>query len=72
MLALLFRLSFSHADGGGAYAFRVPPDKVIVFAKPPHGQTTFRAIVSAPRSRCVGRIPPVVSLNGSLMADRAS
>lgn len=30
-----------HADGGEAYAFQVPPRKVIAFAKSPHGQTTF-------------------------------
>jgi len=37
---------FSHSrDGGGshiAHVFRVPPGKVLAFAKLPHGQTTFR------------------------------
>ena len=37
---------FSHSgDGGGshiAHVFRVPPGKVLAFAKSPHGQTTFR------------------------------
>ena len=28
--------------GGAADVFRVPPSKVLVFAKAPHGQTTFR------------------------------
>ena len=28
--------------GGIADVFRVPPGKVLVFAKAPHGQTTFR------------------------------
>ncbi len=32
---------FGH-DGHIAYVFRVPPTKVIAFAKSPHGQTTFR------------------------------
>lgn len=29
-------------DGTRAYVFRVTPDKVLVFAKSPHGQTRFR------------------------------
>jgi hypothetical protein len=37
---------FRHTDEGGdghiAYVFRVPPAKVLAFAKSPHGQTTFR------------------------------
>jgi nitroimidazol reductase NimA-like FMN-containing flavoprotein (pyridoxamine 5'-phosphate oxidase superfamily) len=37
---------FSHTDAAGAshiaYVFRVPPAKVIAFAKSPHGQTTFK------------------------------
>lgn len=37
---------FGHLDGSGdshvAYVYRVPPDKVLAFAKSPHGQTTFR------------------------------
>lgn len=32
----------THADGGRAQVFQVPPRKVIAFAKSPHGQTTFR------------------------------
>jgi pyridoxine/pyridoxamine 5'-phosphate oxidase len=32
---------FGH-DGHVAYVFRVPPDKVLAFAKSPHGQTKFR------------------------------
>jgi general stress protein 26 len=38
---------FSHTDDAGAShvakVYRVPPDKVLAFAKSPHGQTTFRA-----------------------------
>jgi predicted pyridoxine 5'-phosphate oxidase superfamily flavin-nucleotide-binding protein len=37
---------FGHTDGSGdshiAYVYRVPPDKVLAFAKSPHGQTRFR------------------------------
>jgi hypothetical protein len=37
---------FGHTDGSGdthiAYVYRVPPAKVLAFAKSPHGQTTFR------------------------------
>jgi general stress protein 26 len=37
---------FGHTDESGgshiAYVYRVPPDKVLAFAKSPHGQTTFR------------------------------
>jgi len=37
---------FGHTDASGdshiAYVYRVPPDKVLAFAKSPHGQTTFR------------------------------
>jgi hypothetical protein len=36
---------FGHTDDGGthiAHVFRVPPAKVLAFAKSPHGQTTFR------------------------------
>jgi nitroimidazol reductase NimA-like FMN-containing flavoprotein (pyridoxamine 5'-phosphate oxidase superfamily) len=37
---------FGHTDSSGAshiaHVFRVPPAKVIAFAKSPHGQTTFR------------------------------
>jgi nitroimidazol reductase NimA-like FMN-containing flavoprotein (pyridoxamine 5'-phosphate oxidase superfamily) len=37
---------FGHTDTDGAthtaYVFRVPPAKVLAFAKSPHGQTTFR------------------------------
>jgi nitroimidazol reductase NimA-like FMN-containing flavoprotein (pyridoxamine 5'-phosphate oxidase superfamily) len=37
---------FCHTDDSGdshiAYVFRVPPAKVLAFAKSPHGQTTFR------------------------------
>jgi nitroimidazol reductase NimA-like FMN-containing flavoprotein (pyridoxamine 5'-phosphate oxidase superfamily) len=37
---------FGHTDTKGdshiAYVFRVPPDKVLAFAKSPHGQTRFR------------------------------
>jgi hypothetical protein len=37
---------FGHTDSSGdshiAYVYRVPPDKVLAFAKSPHGQTTFR------------------------------
>ncbi len=37
---------FGHTDDSGdshiAYVFRVPPDKVLAFAKGPHGQTRFR------------------------------
>ena len=37
---------FSHSGDGGdshiAHVFRVPPGKVLAFAKSPHGQTTFR------------------------------
>jgi nitroimidazol reductase NimA-like FMN-containing flavoprotein (pyridoxamine 5'-phosphate oxidase superfamily) len=37
---------FGHTDSQGAshnaHVFRVPPTKVIAFAKSPHGQTTFR------------------------------
>jgi predicted pyridoxine 5'-phosphate oxidase superfamily flavin-nucleotide-binding protein len=37
---------FGHTDENGdshiAYVFRVPPDKVLAFAKSPHGQTRFR------------------------------
>jgi pyridoxine/pyridoxamine 5'-phosphate oxidase len=37
---------FGHTDNSGAshiaYVFRVPPDKVLAFAKSPHGQTGFR------------------------------
>jgi hypothetical protein len=37
---------FGHTDGSGechiAHVYRVPPDKVLAFAKSPHGQTTFR------------------------------
>jgi nitroimidazol reductase NimA-like FMN-containing flavoprotein (pyridoxamine 5'-phosphate oxidase superfamily) len=37
---------FGHTDTSGdsyiAYVYRVPPDKVLAFAKSPHGQTTFR------------------------------
>jgi Pyridoxamine 5'-phosphate oxidase len=37
---------FGHTDGSGdshiAYVFRVPPAKVLAFAKSPHGQTRFR------------------------------
>jgi nitroimidazol reductase NimA-like FMN-containing flavoprotein (pyridoxamine 5'-phosphate oxidase superfamily) len=29
-------------DQVGAHVFRVPPDKVLAFAKSPHGQTAFR------------------------------
>ena len=32
---------FRHADGGGAAVFRIEPEKVLAFAKDPHGQTTF-------------------------------
>jgi general stress protein 26 len=36
---------FGHTDESGdshiAHVFRVPPDKVLAFAKSPHGQTTF-------------------------------
>ena len=37
---------FGHTDDAGdshiAYVYRVPPAKVLAFAKSPHGQTTFR------------------------------
>ena len=33
---------FGQTEGSIAYVFRVPPDKVLAFAKSPHGQTTFR------------------------------
>jgi hypothetical protein len=37
---------FGHTDDSGdshiAYVYRVPPDKVLAFAKSPHGQTRFR------------------------------
>jgi hypothetical protein len=37
---------FGHTDETGdshiAYVYRVPPTKVLAFAKAPHGQTTFR------------------------------
>jgi pyridoxine/pyridoxamine 5'-phosphate oxidase len=37
---------FGHTDRSGdshiAYVYRVPPDKVLAFAKAPHGQTRFR------------------------------
>ena len=37
---------FGHTDASGdshiAYVFRVPPAKVLAFAKSPHGQTAFR------------------------------
>jgi predicted pyridoxine 5'-phosphate oxidase superfamily flavin-nucleotide-binding protein len=37
---------FGHTDDNGdshiAYVYRVPPDKVLAFAKSPHGQTRFR------------------------------
>jgi nitroimidazol reductase NimA-like FMN-containing flavoprotein (pyridoxamine 5'-phosphate oxidase superfamily) len=37
---------FGHSDGSGdshiAYVYRVPPAKVLAFAKSPHGQTAFR------------------------------
>jgi Pyridoxamine 5'-phosphate oxidase len=37
---------FGHTDGSGdshiVHVFRVPPDKVLAFAKSPHGQTRFR------------------------------
>jgi hypothetical protein len=33
--------AFTHGDGARAYVFRVPAQKVIAFAKSPHGQTTF-------------------------------
>jgi nitroimidazol reductase NimA-like FMN-containing flavoprotein (pyridoxamine 5'-phosphate oxidase superfamily) len=34
---------FGHTDDSYiAYVFRVPPDKVLAFAKSPHGQTRFR------------------------------
>jgi general stress protein 26 len=37
---------FGHTDESGdshiAYVYRVPPDKVLAFAKSPHGQTRFR------------------------------
>jgi nitroimidazol reductase NimA-like FMN-containing flavoprotein (pyridoxamine 5'-phosphate oxidase superfamily) len=37
---------FGHTGASGdshiAYVYRVPPDKVLAFAKSPHGQTTFR------------------------------
>jgi general stress protein 26 len=37
---------FGHSDGDGdrhiARVYRVPPTKVLAFAKSPHGQTTFR------------------------------
>jgi hypothetical protein len=33
---------FSHSDGGFAAVFRIEPDKVMAFAKDPHGQTTYR------------------------------
>ena len=37
---------FGHTDASGdshiAYVYRVSPDKVLAFAKSPHGQTTFR------------------------------
>jgi general stress protein 26 len=40
---------FSHTDGSGAShiatVFRVPPEKVLAFAKAPHGQTTFRPLL---------------------------
>jgi general stress protein 26 len=40
---------FGHADASGdshiAYVYRVSPDKVLAFAKSPHGQTTF--VISA-------------------------
>ena len=38
---------FGHTDEGGdshiACVYRVAPDKVLAFAKSPHGQTTFRS-----------------------------
>jgi pyridoxamine 5'-phosphate oxidase-like protein len=39
---------FGHADDSGAshiaYVYRVPPAKVLAFAKSPHGQTRFRPV----------------------------
>jgi nitroimidazol reductase NimA-like FMN-containing flavoprotein (pyridoxamine 5'-phosphate oxidase superfamily) len=39
---------FGHTDGDGdthiAYVFRVPPAKVLAFAKSPHGQTHFHPV----------------------------
>jgi hypothetical protein len=40
------RDGFGHTDDSGdshiAFVYRVPPAKVLAFAKSPHGQTTFR------------------------------
>ena len=39
---------FGHTDESGdshiAYVYRVSPDKVLAFAKSPHGQTRFRPL----------------------------